>query len=309
MSLASTAAWLVSYWLTGEYFTKPAILFWNTLVELGFFLVVTFALARVRAGLATEHSLRQQLEVAYRQLDDQFRVVGDIQRRLLPPRVPDLPGYRIAVHYAASMRAGGDYYDFFPLPDGRLGLMIADVSGHGPAAAVVMAMTRVLLHRAPEALTLPERALEALNAQLEQSVLRGQFVTACYSTLEPRSGRVAYALAGHDPPLLVRGGSGALEAFENPGGLPLGVFEAPRFTRGEVRLGPGDALLYYTDGLTEASDAEGHMFGVERVHELLRASRGLEPEAIRDRLLEGLRAHVGSAAPTDDLTLIVVRAV
>src|SRR5262249_27921953 len=159
---------------------------------------------------------------------------------------------RVAVHYAPSTRAGGDYYDFFPLPDGRLGVLIADVSGHGTPAAVVMAMMRVLVHSHVEPLHPPERVLTGLNRRLSRTILPVPFVTACYATIEQDEGRVDYACAGHNPPLLLRADRGDVEELSEGGGVPLGILPTRSYGRGTAWLAPGDTVLFYTDGLTEA---------------------------------------------------------
>jgi sigma-B regulation protein RsbU (phosphoserine phosphatase) len=214
----------------------------------------------------------------------------------------------IAIHYVPSSRAGGDYYDFFPLGAERAGFLIADVSGHGSPAAVVMAMLRVLLHTAPEPLDPPERVLATINARIREFTLREQFVTACYSVFDASSRTIAYALAGHNPPLVVRAHSGAIEEFQNPAGLPLGTLVNTVFTTRSARLEPGDTALFYTDGLTEAMNARGDLFGEERVYELLQRHRCESAERIRDALLVAMHMHEAGTAQADDVTLIVVRA-
>lgn len=306
ISLLCATAWVVSYMLTGSFYSHPAILYWNTGVELGFFLTFAFTLAAARRGVETERALIQRLEDAYRLLDDEMRKVGDIQRRLLPP-TQRIAGYEVAVHYATSTRAGGDYYDFFPLPDARLGVLIADVSGHGTPAAVVMAMMRVLMHSDSAPLDPPERVLTELNRSLSRNILQGQFVTACYATIEEGTGRIEYACAGHNPPLLLRGDRGVVGEMSDGGGLPLGIEPAATYRRGIARLAPGDTVLFYTDGLTEAMDREGHMLGVERVVDLLAARRGADTRALRDALVDEVARHGGGGPLADDMTLVVIQ--
>jgi serine phosphatase RsbU (regulator of sigma subunit) len=308
LSLISTIGWVGAYWLNGRFFSHPAILYWNVVVELGVFISLALSLSAVRRGIEIELGLVTELKETYARLDRELEQVGDIQRQLLPEEAPRIPGYRLAVHYATSTRAGGDYYDFFTLRDGRFGLLVADASGHGTPAAVVMAMTRALVHAAPEALESPERLLAVANRELRRSILHGQFVTACYVTLDPASGRLEYAMAGHNPPYIVRADSGEAEPFENPTGPPLGLFEAPDFCRRAARLGPGDLLALYTDGITEVAMSDGGLFGEERLRSLLARHRAANPETIRDRLLEELGVHSGTSAPADDRTLVLVQA-
>ncbi len=307
VAIISLAARFVDLLISGSFSTL-SVLYWNTAVEGAVFMSASWAVNRVRSGLVKQRALTRQLRAAYASLDRELAIIGDIQHSLLPASLPEIPGYRIVVHYATSARSGGDYYDFFPLPDGRIGILIADASGHGSPAAVVMAIVRVLMHTAPDALFPPDRVLAVVNERLARNVLPGQFVTACYAVLDPTTRLVDYSLAGHNLPLVARGGSGEVETFVNEAGPPLGIFEQAPFARHAVRLGAGDTLLLYTDGLTDILDSEHRIFGDERVRRIFAECHDAEPEAIRDRLLAELRAFLGSAPPADDVTLILLRA-
>jgi serine phosphatase RsbU (regulator of sigma subunit) len=306
-SVLSAVGWSTAYFV-GAHYSNPNIYYWNVALELATYLALTLSLAGLQSEMRKEHALAIQLEQAYLRLDDEQRVVGDLQRGLLPLGPPVLPGISMAIHYVPSSRAGGDYYDFFPLGPGRAGFLIADVSGHGSPAAVVMAMLRVLLHTASEPLDAPERVLASVNARIREFTLRDQFVTACYSVFDASTRQIAYSLAGHNPPLLVRARSGAIEEFENPSGLPLGAFDRTVFIACTTRLEPGDTALFYTDGLTEAMNERGDLFGEERVRELLQRHRCESAARIRDALLAAMHVHEAGAAQTDDVTLIVVQA-
>jgi len=308
-SVFAATGWTYAYFLNRQSGLDRNIAIWNVAVELAIFLAVTLALSAVRDGMAKERSLKRQLEAAYLQLDQEMRVVGDVQRSLLPAAPPEIAGFRVAVHYQTCKHSGGDYYDFFPLERGRVGLMIADVSGNGSPAAVVMAMMRVLLHTIPRPLEPPERVLASLNQYIQDFTLREQFVTACYATLDGRRSAVTYALAGHNPPLLVRCDTGVVVEFENPSGPPLGPFPAPVFVRREAFLRPGDTVLFYTDGLTEVDDGHGELLGVDRVRGLLAELRHAAPETIRDLLIAAAHEHAGKNPMSDDMTWIVLRAV
>lgn len=309
LSLACTTAWVGSYLHAGRFYSNPSILFWNTGVEIGVFLIVTLTVSAVRAGIDNQRALATQLEVAYAALDRELQAVAAVQRSLLPSKVPEVPGYRIAVHYATSTRSGGDYYDFFPLPDGRLGVFIADASGHGSPAAVVMAIVRALVHTTAEGMDSPQSLLRSLNARMFRNGLPEQFVTACYSILDPSSGRIEYSIAGHNPPLLIRGGDRRVEEFQNSCGIPLGISESACFSRGCARLGRGDTILFYTDGLTERMDPDGDLYGIERLAGLLAGQRAETAETMRDRLLVDLARHARGAPAGDDLTLVLLQAV
>jgi sigma-B regulation protein RsbU (phosphoserine phosphatase) len=301
------AGWLTSYLLIGKSYSQTSVLLWNFVAELGIDTIAALVLSDLRAGLERQRTLTAELAEAYRRLDREQLRVGDFQRTLLPAQPPELPGWRIAVHYETSTRAGGDYYDFFPLPGGRLGVLIADASGHGTPAAVLMAMTHVLLHSATEAQAEPDLALARLNGDLANSVTPGQFITAFYAVLDPASGELEYAAAGHNPPYLRRS-DGAIELLAEGGGPPLGVIENPRFTVARTRLMPGDTLLLYTDGLTEALGPDSALFGEPGVCSILESAGGTPPDALVERLTQAVRTHRGSAPVSDDLTLVVLQA-
>lgn len=255
--------------------------------------------------------LRNQLAAALATLDDELKAVGDIQRSLLPSDLPPIPGYELAAFYRTSARAGGDYYDFFPLSDGAWGLFIADVSGHGTPAAVLMAITHAIAHGQPGTQTPPQDLLRHLNDQLTRSYTRGgTFVTACYAVLDPVARTLTYARAGHNPPRLVRGDH--VLSLEDDGGLPLGILEDQSYGQAIVRLERGDLLLLYTDGITEAmapprGELSRPMYGVERLDPLLVKCDGQGPADVIDCIKADVPAFSGDAPPKDDQTLIAIR--
>jgi sigma-B regulation protein RsbU (phosphoserine phosphatase) len=255
--------------------------------------------------------LRNQLSTALSALDRELKVVGEIQRSLLPRELPQMPGFDLAAFYETSARAGGDYYDFFPLHDGAWGIFIADVSGHGTPAAVVMAITHALAHAHPATHKTPVDLLKYLNAHLARSYTRdGTFVTAFYAVIHPAQRTIVYARAGHNPPRLVRGNQ--ILALDENNAIPLGIQDDERFAQATTTLQSGDLLLLYTDGITEAAapvDASGsrEMFGVNRLDTLLLKSRACSAA----ECVSGIRAEVAAfcenAPKTDDQTLIAIR--
>ena len=305
-SFACALAWLVASLATGIDASRPEVLVWNTAMQAAFFSVVAWTLDSVRRGLVRERALRADLTRSWHVLDKELTVVGDLQRAMLPAAPPVIPGFRCATFYAPSARAGGDYFDFFPLAGGRLGILIADVSGHGAPAAVVMAMLRVLLHTAPGALEPPARVLADANRRLAANIPPGQFVTACYAVLDARTGRLEHALAGHEPPVVLRASGGACEPFEHPSGLPLGPFADATYEGSSVVLRPGDTVVFSTDGLSEAMDPRGELLGEERVRALIEAARGVGVEELRDRLVDLVDRHRAGSERADDLTLLVL---
>lgn len=259
-------------------------------------------------GRATSNLvLAEQRDLAYRMVDDELRVVADIQRSLLPTTLPTIPGLALAAHYQTSQRAGGDYYDFFALPDGRWGLLIADVSGHGTPAAVVMAVTHCIAHTLPGAPTPPGLLLEHLNHHLTRRYTRdsGRFVTAFYAEFDPATRRLKFASAGHNPPRLRRCGQADVLSLDQANTLPLGIAPDWSFPVEAVDLQSGDRLVLYTDGIIEAANERGELFGAERLDGILKDCSGTADQT-RDRILQEIEAFTDSLPAADDRTLLVI---
>ena len=308
VSLASGAASVVADLTLGRYRLEPVFLLWNGGVQVSFFLVAVLAVDRIRGAERAERRLRASLEDAYRRLDQEMQTAGEVQHGLLPAAEPEVPGYAIAVHYATSVRAGGDYYDFLPLPGRRLGMLVADASGHGPAAAVIMASARVLVRNlSPEEGLAPEILLEVVNRRLAGNLRDADFVTACYAVLEPATGVVSFALAGHPRPILVRAAGGAAEDGVGAPGYPLGIDVDAQYARCEIALRPGDLLLLHTDGLEETLDPAGDPLGDGPVARCLEGARGSPPAAVLVRLQDVMRKHRGAAPVADDVTILAIR--
>ncbi|MBX3378925.1 MAG: PP2C family protein-serine/threonine phosphatase [Phycisphaeraceae bacterium] len=255
--------------------------------------------------------LRNQLAGALAELDRELQAVGEIQRSLLPHELPRIDGFDLAAWYQTSARAGGDYYDFFPIGEKEWGVFIADVSGHGTPAAVLMAITHAIAHTRPGSPKPVAEVLAHLNSHLAKSYTPlGSFVTAFYATLDPVSGRLIYSSAGHNPPRLLR--NGKILSLDEAGGLPLGVMGDQAYPEATAVFQPGDLLLLYTDGITEAMtppDREGarQLFGEARLDDLLiRHSSDSAGECVA-RIREEVTKFRAGSAPTDDQTLVAIR--
>lgn len=251
--------------------------------------------------------LHEQVQRTYDELDREMRRVGQIQRSLLPPKLPDIPSLNIAASYETAARAGGDYYDFFELSDGRWGMIIADVSGHGPAAAVVMAILRTILHhQCPDCLE-PSDVLRILNRGLidHSEGHEVTFVTAFYARYDPKDRSLRYASAGHNPPLLV---SRSLEVREldDAQSLPLGITLIDKFIEGTVTLKSGETLILYTDGITEAFNPAGEMYGRQRLLSCVRENTRFAQEIV-DCVTYKLKGFTGDETLQDDQTILALR--
>jgi sigma-B regulation protein RsbU (phosphoserine phosphatase) len=260
-------------------------------------------------GRATQNLvLAAELRKAYRLVERELNVVADIQRSLLPRTIPEIPGLGLAAYYQTSQWAGGDYYDFFPLPDGRWGILIADVSGHGTPAAVMMAIMHSLAHNLPGPPDPPEKLLQHVNQHFAtRYTSEGEaFVTAFYGIFDPQRRELVYASAGHNPPRLKRCEDGSILALDVVGNLPLGLFPDQEYQQATLQLRPGDQIVFYTDGITEARNAAGEMFGPERLDEALENCH-LDAQGLIETVLDTLGAFTGGMRPDDDQTVVVAK--
>lgn len=254
--------------------------------------------------------LADKVKTAYEEIDREMKAVAAIQRSLLPAKLPDIPSLHLAANYETARRAGGDYYDFIPLGQGLLGILIADVSGHGTPAAVMMAVMHSIVHNYPNDPAPPSQLLSFLNRKLLDHYVgvNGTFVTAFYGIYDPKTRRLTYSSAGHNPPRMRRCGDHSVLALDGAQQLPLGVLDDPGFVSHTEQLQPGDQIVFYTDGITEAPSPSGELFGTDRLDKAL-AACGAEPAEIVERVLKHVEAHTAGAQPRDDRTLVVARVV
>lgn len=260
----------------------------------------------------TIHHLRlgEELKAAYEIIDKEIKVVSQIQQTLLPKGRPNIPGLDVAIFYETANQAGGDYYDFFPLPDGRWGILQADVSGHGAAAAVLMAVTHTIAHTYPEAPSSPAIFLAYMNERLATLYTSESktFVTAFYGVYDPAKRTLEYGRAGHEPGRIRRAAGGPIEVLDEVGSLPLGVEDDESYKSGRTDLAQGDLLIVYTDGITETRNSQGEMFRVEGVDAVLHQGAATAQELL-DRLVEAVRNFGEEQPPNDDCTVLVMRVV
>jgi hypothetical protein len=233
---------------------------------------------------------------------DELQVARQLQSELLPKGAPDLPGWAFAHSYRTANEVGGDYYNFRPLDDGRLAVMMGDASGHGMAAGLLMATAHATLQSVLDVESEPERVIALLNRNLCRTGDRRAFVTLFYAVLDPATGELQYACCGHPFPLLRRA-DGSIEEL-GEGGMPLGIRRDIAVRALRSRIEPGDRLVLYTDGLPEAVSPQNEAFGFIRLRELLEG--GGAADEIHARVLSAFDAHVGPGVLHDDLTLLVI---
>ncbi len=252
--------------------------------------------------------LSERLQAAYDRLDQELKVVEEIQRTLLPSQLPRIPSLDLAAYYQTSKRAGGDYYDFFPLPEKKWGIFLADVSGHGTPAAVLMAITHSIAHTHPGPPTPPGKMIGYLNHHLatRYTAASGTFVTAFYGIYDPEQRALTYACAGHNPPRLKRCQDGTLAVLDGVKGLPLGISEQEEYGDASLQLQVGDQIVFYTDGITEAHNPRGELFGTRRLDEVLHGC-ALQASALLDAVLQAVEQFTAGHPADDDRTLLVAR--
>jgi predicted ester cyclase len=236
-------------------------------------------------------------------IEQELRVARQIQQSLLPEATPELDGWKFATYYKPAREVGGDFYDFLELEDERLGLVVGDATGKGMPAALVMATTRGMLRAAAQTLDSPGAVLARVNDALYPDVPSAMFVTCFYAILDPKSGALSYANAGHDLPYLWHDG----DAEElRARGMPLGLMPEMSYEEKEAVLGEGNSVLFYSDGLVEAHDPNSEMFGFPRLGAFVE-EHGKERSLV-DSLQEELYSFVGESwEQEDDITLLTLR--
>jgi sigma-B regulation protein RsbU (phosphoserine phosphatase) len=261
-------------------------------------------LARVATHLTRQH-LERELRRSRDRLNRELASAARMQRLILPPALPEHPAVQFAASYQTSRHAGGDYYDVLPLAAGQYGVMVADVSGHGAPAAIIMAMIRAALHSHRPVHADPAAVLRTLNDHFDYLWDTEMFATAIYATVDAGRRELRIACAGHPPPLLVRGHQEprplAIDAVP-----PLLMMPLAAIPTSAIELEPGDRVLFYTDGVTERTDRQGRMYDLPRLGTALSAAARLPATGLIERVVEDLERFADGHEPEDDLTLLAI---
>jgi predicted ester cyclase len=239
-------------------------------------------------------------------IEQELRIARLIQQTLLPKTLPQLPSYDLAAYYQPAREVGGDFYDFLELDDGRLGLVVGDVTDKGVPAALVMATTRTMLRAAAQRLFSPGEVLRQANDALVTDIPPNMFITCLYAILEPESGRLLYANAGHDLPYRRRVGRSEGAEELRARGMPLGLMPGMGYEEKEVVLERGESVLFYSDGLVEAHDPQREMFGFPRLQGMVGTHRGGGSSLIGFLLSELTRFTGEDWEQEDDITLVTL---
>jgi sigma-B regulation protein RsbU (phosphoserine phosphatase) len=258
--------------------------------------------------MAIENARLHQRELAAEGLERELNLGREIQLSLLPDEAPQVPGWEFATYYEPAWEVGGDFYECQPAPgqDDEMDLVVADVAGKGVPAALFMALSQTILRST----TLNGRDLAAALRRANDLILHDNradlFLTAFYARLNTRTGHLRYVNAGHNPPLWQQSASGQLDLL--PGhGTALGVFDETWLEEYEIQMAPGDCLVLYTDGVTEAMNAARQQFEDERLQAVVAANAGASAQTVQDAIVQAVQEFRGDTAPSDDLTLCVVR--
>jgi serine phosphatase RsbU (regulator of sigma subunit) len=263
-------------------------------------------LARVETHLALRE-LQKRLQDANRKMERELALAGEIQASFLPRELPSIPGWQLSVILKPSRETSGDFYDINLLPSGRLGILVADVVDKGAGAALYMALSWTLIRTyAGEYPTQPELVLDAVNRRILTDTRTDQFVTLFYGILDPATGTLVYANAGHCPPYLVSAQHTKVAQQLVRTGIPLGILEDRTWEQKTVQIVPGDVLLLYTDGITEARNEQGEFYGADRPLASMRTSLACPAREIRDAIIADVAEFVGDAPQLDDIALAVV---
>jgi sigma-B regulation protein RsbU (phosphoserine phosphatase) len=247
--------------------------------------------------------MEQQMERV--RLERELQVASEIQQRFQPASAPQVAGYELQGISFPCYEIGGDYYDFIQLDNGKLIVALGDVSGKGPAAALLMSSLHAAVHAHSDMHNSLVKTISAVNRYLVDSIPANRFVTLFYAELDPKNGSLAFLNAGHNPPLIVHAG-GTMEQLA-AGGLPLGIMANADFREGKTRLHPGDVLVIYSDGVSESVNPNGEEFGPTRLYETVARNLDASAAGIRDRIESALTKFCQGTPAADDITLVICK--
>jgi sigma-B regulation protein RsbU (phosphoserine phosphatase) len=258
------------------------------------------------AAIAIENARLYQVAVEKGRMERELQMARQVQASLLPRETPQLPGWEFAARWQPAREVAGDYYDFIPLDEGQLGLVIADVSDKGMPAALFMALTRSIVRASVARAPSPAEGIAHANRLICADSTGGMFVTLFYALLDPATGEFTYVNAGHNPPLLYRSEKDQLTELARTG-MVLGVLEDAPFEQRTLQLSPGDLVLLYTDGVTDATDGDLQDFGMDRLRRMILEHQDAPAAGLVAGLEEAIGDFAASAAPFDDIAIVVMR--
>jgi len=257
------------------------------------------------AAIRVENARLTEEQIERERLEREQQVASEIQQRFLPATAPTVNGYELQGISFPCYEIGGDYYDFIQREDGKLVVALGDVSGKGTAAALLMSSLHAAIHAQADIHDSLVKTISAVNRYLVDSIPANRFVTLFYAELDPKNGALSFLNAGHNPPLIVHTG-GTMEQLAS-GGLPLGIMPNADFREGRTKLYPGDVLVIYSDGVSEAVNPTGEEFGPTRLYEVVARNLDASAGGIRDRIESALTKFCQGTPAADDITLVIVK--
>ncbi len=267
--------------------------------------VENLSLLSINAALAVENARLHREILQKQQIEKDLAFASNVQLSFLPRQMPIVEGFRFSAHYQAAREVGGDFYDFIPLDEDRLGVLIGDVSGKGVASALFMARLTSDFRMLAIRLKDPEKLIGRINDEIcDQSWCRGMFAALQFIVLGSGKGEVTYVNAGHLPPIIWNSATGIFEKIGG-GGPPAGVVPGTQFQASRIQVNPGDCILLATDGIVEARNAGDELFGWDRLEEAVR-SGGSDVESVKDRVIGSVEEFAGDRSMADDITLVVI---
>jgi sigma-B regulation protein RsbU (phosphoserine phosphatase) len=299
-AFASAAFWFWEDVLSPHAYPNKAAADWNIAVRLVFLVLFVQAVAALKDALERERAAAQE------RLERDVRIAQEVQARLFPQKAPEVRGVECFGVCRPARSVAGDYYDFLALDSGHMGIAVGDVSGKGlPAALLMASLQGALRSLATMAEGGPARVARDLNAQVHALTERNRFVTFFWAVLDGETGGLAWVNAGHNAPFVLRG-SGGVERLGSSG-PPLGVLADAAYREERALLGPGDLLVVFTDGVTEAEDASEVEFGDARLEQMLRGSVALPANEVCRRVLDAVAEFEAGAEQHDDITVVAAR--
>jgi sigma-B regulation protein RsbU (phosphoserine phosphatase) len=257
------------------------------------------------ASIRVENARLLEERFERERMEHELELATEIQQRFQPSAMPIIDGYEFQGISFSCYEIGGDYYDFIPRHDNKLFIALGDVSGKGTAAALLMSSLHAAIHaQAAAKSSLPE-TVRSVNQYLAENTPSNRFVTLFIAELDPISGILSYINAGHNPPLIARS-DGRIEQLAS-GGFPLGILPMAEYDLGQTNILPGEAVVVYSDGVSEANNPKGEEFGMERLEEVVKNNVGRSASGLRDKIESGLSAFTQTAPANDDITLVIVK--
>jgi len=259
----------------------------------------------IQAGIAVHNAQLHESALKRKELEQDLELAKEVQKAFLPQTQPQLPGYEFFDFYRPMIFVGGDYYDYITLPDGRTAVIVADVVGHGIAAAMMMAKVSAEAKFCLASESHPATAVTMLNSRLSAMQVE-RFVTFVAVVLDPIKHEATIVNCGHMAPIWRRSGTAIEEPGDDLVGLPLGIMEDLKYRQKTISLEAGDVLAMYTDGINEAMNPKGQQYTIERIRNHVR-NGGSQLQAIGETIVDEVLAHVGSGSQTDDMCLVLLQ--